>query len=74
MARGFKTIEKKYGVKVVIDDIYYSPFTGKSRELFKMYSADGCCWEKGLSREGVKKEVAEWGDSLLKIKKNVENR
>ena len=38
---GFKTIEKKYGVKVVSEGHHYNGV--KSVETFKMYSADGCC-------------------------------
>ena len=72
MATGFKTIEKKYGVKVVSEGYHYSMAQGKSIETFKMYSADGCCWDKGLSRKGVKKECEEWADGLLEIKRKAD--
>lgn len=65
---GFKTIEKKYGVKVVSEGHHYNGV--KSVETFKMYSADGCCWEKGLSRKGVKAECERWADHLITIKNN----
>ncbi len=68
----FKALEKKYGVKVVSEGFFYNPLTGKSVETFKMYSADGCCWEKGLSRKGVKAECEKWGKELLEIKKGEE--
>lgn len=70
MTTGFKTIEKKYGVKVVSEGHWFNDYTGKFVETFKMYSADGCCWEKGLSRKGVKAECEKWSKELLKIKNN----
>ena len=69
MAYGFKGLEAKYGVKVMSEGYHYNELTGKSAETFKMFSADGCCWEKGLSRAGVKKECEEWSAQLLGIKK-----
>lgn len=70
MTTGFKTIEKKYGVKVVSEGYHYNMYLGKSVETFKMYSADGCCWEKGLSRKGVKAECEKWSKELISIKNN----
>lgn len=67
---GFKTLEKKFGIKVV-DDSIWNPWKGKYIKAYKMYTADGCCWEKGLSREGVKRECQEWAEALLEIKKGV---
>lgn len=71
MAYGFKTLEKKYGIKVVADG-YWHPLTGRFVGLYNIYTADGCCWEKGLSRKGVKAECEEWHDSLMRIKANCE--
>ena len=65
---GFKTLEKKYGVNVVSEGYHYNDRTGKMVETFKMYSADGCCWEKGMSRKGVKAECEQWSKQLLEIK------
>lgn len=65
---GFKGLEKKYGVKVVSEGTYFSPFTNRSWETFRIYTVDGCCWEKGLSRKGVKKECETWAKELLEIK------
>jgi len=70
MTTGFKTIEKKYGVKVVSEGHHYDIYACKSIETFKMYSADGCCWEKGLSRKGVKAECERWAEHLIAIKNN----
>lgn len=72
MTKGFKTIEKKYGVKVVSEGSWYNERTGRMVETFKMYSADGCCWEKGLSRKGVKAECERWADALLSIKAKID--
>ena len=68
MTRGFKTLEKKYGVKVVSEGYHYSIYRGKMVETFKMYSADGCCWEKGMSRGRVKAECEEWARHLFEVK------
>lgn len=66
--KGFKGIEKKYGVTVVSEGYHFNYLSGKSVETFKMFTKDGCCWEKGLSRNGVKKECEEWEKQLLEIK------
>lgn len=69
--KGFIRLEKKYGIKVV-DDELYNPFTGKTKKLYKMYSADGCHWQNGLTKEGVKKECEMYSDSLIAIKNRME--
>ena len=66
--RGFKGLELKYGIEVVSEGEYYNPLNGKWTETFKIYTADGCCWEKGLSRAGVKRECEEWADDILRIR------
>lgn len=68
--KGFIRLEKKYGIKVVEDEIY-NPFTGRTLKRFKIYSADGCPWENGLTKEGVKKECEIWGKALLEIKEGI---
>ena len=65
--QGFIRLEKKYGIKVVREDIY-NPLTGRANIRYKMYSADGCLWENGLTKEGVKKECETYSDALIKIK------
>ena len=64
-------LEKKYGIKIV-DDSFWSPLKGKFVKCYKMYSADGCLWENGLSLDGIKKECGEWGKELVQIKRAVE--
>lgn len=67
---GFKGVETKYGIKVVSEGTYWSPLKGRSIETFKIITADGCCWEKGLSRKGVKAECERWAKDILSIKKS----
>ena len=69
---GFKGLEKKYGIKVC-DDSYYNPL-GRLVKRYKMYAADGCSWENGLTRDGVKKECERWADALISIKKDCGRR
>lgn len=70
---GFVRLEKKYGIKVVRDEIY-NPFTGKTKMRYKMFSADGCPWQNGLTKEGVKNECEKWSNALLEIKNRTERR
>lgn len=65
--KGFKRLEKKYGI-TVMEDHWWNPLTCKRMTTYNMYSADGCPWEKGLTKQGVKKECEQWAESLLKIK------
>ena len=65
--KGFVRLEKKYGIRVC-DDSYYSPRTGRFVTRYRMYAADGCSWENGLTREGVKAECERWSKELLAIK------
>lgn len=67
---GFKTLGKKYGVTVISEGFHWNDFLGKRIETFKIYSADGCPWEEGLSRKGVKIECERWAKQLLTIKEN----
>ena len=58
-------LEKKYGLRVRKD--FVSPISGK--QLYKMYSADGCPWENGLTLKGLREECKRWEKELLEIKK-----
>lgn len=71
--KGFKTIEKKYGIKVT-HDYYDWLINNKEVEKFRIYTADGCLWDKGLTRAGVKMVVEHDAPSLLAIKKNEAQR
>lgn len=59
-------MEKKYGIKIV-DDSYYHPMTGKYYKRYKIYTADGCSWEKGLSYRSLQAECRQYGDTFKKI-------
>ena len=61
-------LEREYGIKVVKD--FVSAISGK--QLYKMYSADGCHWESGLSLKGLREECKEWEKELMEIKRGVE--
>lgn len=64
--KGFLTLEKRYGITVETDGSLIR--NGKLVETFKIFAADGCPWENGLTRKGVKAECEIWGKDLLKIK------
>ncbi len=68
--KGFVRLENKYGITVKEDDIYI-PLNGRTVKRYKMYSADGCLWENGLTRDGVIHECIMWGDTLKKIRQRV---
>lgn len=61
-------LEKKYGISIVENG--YFDRRGRYIRLYDMYSADGCCWDRG---KRTIKEVAEeckvWEHSLLEIKR-----
>lgn len=71
---GFKGVSEKYGITVESEGYHFNWYRDKSMETFKIYSADGVCWEKGLSRRGVKRECEEWAEQLLSIKRKVNSR
>ena len=67
--RGIKRLEDKYGIKVV-DDSFYNPLTKKWHKLYKMYSADGCPWENGMTYNELQAECKKNAKALLEIKEN----
>lgn len=67
---GFKALEKKYGITVT-EEKWWNPLTNRRVTTYNIYSADGCPWEKGLTRKNVKKECEQWAESLLNIKESV---
>lgn len=64
-------LETKYGIKVVLDTIY-NPLSGRTLKRYKIYTADGCPWDKGLSYQRLLKECTIYGETFLKIKKTCE--
>lgn len=69
--RGFTNLEKKYGIRIAAD-ICCNPLTGKTKTLYQIYTADGCPWENGLTKEGVKAECEKYGKQFLRIKNVIE--
>lgn len=62
-----KALERKYNIRIA-DDSYVSPISGRFVKAYKIYSADGCCWEKGLrGLKAVKAECEEWATALATI-------
>ena len=61
-------LEKKYGIKVRKDFFSWE----SSKQLYKMYSADGCPWENGLTLKGLREECKRWEKELLEIKQGVD--
>lgn len=59
-------MEKKYGIKIV-DDSFYHPLTGRYYKRYKIYTADGCKWENGLTFRDLQKECREYGEEFIKI-------
>lgn len=71
--RGIRRLEEKYGIKVV-DDSFYNPLTKKWYKLYKMYSADGCWWDNGLTYNELQAECKKNAETLLKIKEDCKER
>ena len=62
-----KCLEEKYGIKIV-GDSFYNPLTKKYHKLYRMYSADGCWWDNGLTYNELQAECEKNAEVLLKIK------
>ena len=61
-------LEKKYGIRIV-EEVCWRSSLKRNVKSYKMYSADGCPWENGLSSiKAVERECKEWESHLLKIK------
>ena len=61
-------LEKKYGIRVRKDFFSWD----SNKQLYKMYSADGCPWENGLTLKGLGEECRRWEKELLQIKQGVD--
>lgn len=59
-------MQKKYGITIV-DDSFYNPLTDKFCKRYKIYTADHCKWENGLTFRGLQKECREYGDVFIEI-------
>ena len=69
MMQGEVRYIKKYGITLV-EDGYYT-YTGKYKKLYNIFTADGCCWEKGLTWAGYIMECKEYGELFQKILKHM---
>jgi len=67
--RGIRYLEEKYGITVT-NDSFTNPLTGKYQKRYKIYTADGCLWENGLTYRGLQQEIKASGDIFLQIKAN----
>ena len=60
-------LEEKYGVRIEREEYFLN--------LYKIYSADGCPWEKGLKTiKDCEKECKRWEKELLAIKEDIYER
>ncbi len=62
----FDKMEKRYKIKI-IDDSFWDPFIQKYKYQYKIVTADGCTWEKGLSYRSLQKECAKYKEEFRKI-------
>ena len=67
MNYGIGGMERKYGIKIR-DDSFWDPFKQKFYKRYKIYTADGCQWENGLSYRGLQAECRKYGDTFKEIK------
>lgn len=67
MNKTIQQLENKYGIYIT-DDSFFDIFSGKIRKQYKIFTADGCSWEKGLSWRSLLKERKTWGEEFIKIK------
>ena len=62
-------LEKRYGISIV-ENGYYG-WKGYVR-LYDIYSADGCCWDKGFRcLRDVEAECKKYADAILSIKEKI---
>ena len=57
----------KYGV-IVRDDSYWNPLKQRYVKRYKMFSADGCPWDNGLTLRQCERECERYAEVLIKIK------
>lgn len=67
--KGIRYLEEKYGITVT-NDSFTNPLTGKCQKRYKIYTADGCLWENGLTYRGLQQEIKASANIFLQIKAN----
>ena len=61
-----RNLEKRYHVHID-REFFYMPLSGERCEDFKIYSADGCCWDKVIGYRSLIRTLAEDKDALKRI-------
>ncbi len=61
-----KRLEEKYLIHVT-DDSFYNPLTRKVCKRYRIYTADGCQWENGLTFKGLQAECKKYGETFKTI-------
>ena len=60
-------LENRYGISI-IENGYYN-WQCRYIKLYDVYSADGCCWEKGFRTiKSIANECKKWSKEILAIK------
>ena len=60
-------MERKYGIKIR-DDTFYDPLKNRTVKRYRIYTADGCQWENGLTFRGLQAECRKYGNTFKKIR------
>ena len=68
----FTRLEAKYGIKIRHD--FVGIRKGKVINYYKIFTADGCSWENGLTYKGILMECKRWAKELLIIKASNDKR
>ena len=63
-----KTLEKRYLVHID-RDTFFDPLSMRECEDFKIYTLDGCCWDKVIGYRSLIHTLATDKTQLLKIGK-----
>lgn len=66
-----RNLEKRYHVHID-RDFFYMPLSGERCEDFKIYTRDGCCWDKVIGYRSLIATLARDKASLLRIAKGEE--
>ena len=61
-----KTLEKRYHVHID-REFFYMPLSGERCEDFKIYTLDGCCWDKVIGYRSLIRTLADDKDALKRI-------
>ena len=64
-----KTLEKRYHVHID-RDFFWMPLSGVECEDFKVYTLDGCCWDKVIGYRSLVSMLAEDKEHLKRIALN----